>query len=561
MFDEKKIEEIRQAREGWESETGSARGAAAADPSLVRQHDPSLEVHALYTPVDLAAQGLDHPRDLGFPGQYPFTRGIHASMYRGRLWTMRQYAGFGSATETNRRFRYMLERGMAGINVAFDLPTQHGYDSDDPRAQGEVGKVGVPVNSLRDLETLFAEIPLGQVSPANAINAPAAVIVAMYVALAERQGVPLERLSGSTQNDILKEFIARGTYVFPPLPSLRLATDVLEFCARRLPRWNFINVCGYHMREAGSTLLQEVAFALADAIAYVEAAIARGVPVDEFAPRFAFNFTAGTNLFEEAAKFRAMRRLWARLMRERFGATKPESWLFRTGAGSGASQLTAQQPETNIVRVTLNSLAAILGGAQSLHTAAYDEALALPTEKSVTLALRTQQVLAYEAGVTEVVDPLAGSYYVESLTSQIEDKAGALIAEIERQGGMIRAIESGWAQRQIADASWEQQRQIESGARVMVGVNRFVEQETLRYELHRHAEHFAAEQAAALQALRAARDSGRVARALADLRAAAASDANLVPVLVETVKTYATMGEIFGVLREVFGEYQAVQVF
>ncbi|MEK7387011.1 MAG: methylmalonyl-CoA mutase family protein, partial [candidate division NC10 bacterium] len=397
--------------------------------------------------------------------------------------------------------------------------------------------------------------------PANAINAPAAVILAMYVAVAERQGLALDRLSGSTQNDILKEFIARGTYIFPPASSLRLVTDVIEYCAERLPRWNFINVCGYHMREAGSTLVQEVAFALADAITYVQAAVDRGVGVDRFGPRFAFNFTAGTRLLEEAAKFRAMRRLWARLMRERFGARTPASWAFRTGAGSGASELTAQQPENNIVRVTLNALAAILGGAQSLHTAAYDEALALPTEQSVTLALRTQQVLACEMGVTEVVDPLGGSYYVEALTTDIEERARVLIDRIERQGGMIAAIESGWIQQQIADASWEHQRQVEAGERVIVGVNRFVEDEPWHVEIHRHLEAVAEERGEALRALRHARDAPRVARALDALRAAAAGDANLVPVLVETVKTYATIGEICAVLREVFGEYRAVQVY
>src|SRR6185295_8558194 len=369
MFDKEPIDEIRCARQRWESEAARA-GAARGDEPRGCQHDPDLTVQAIYTPAEVADQDVDYLRDLGFPGQYPFTRGIYPAMYRGRLWTMRQYAGFGTARETNRRFRFMLERGMTGINVAFDLPTQHGYDSDDPRARGEVGNVGVPVSSLRDLEILFDGIPLAGVSPANAINAPAAVILAMYVALAERQGLARDRLSGSTQNDILKEFIARGTYIFPPRPSLRLVTDVIEYCAEHLPRWNFINVCGYHMREAGSTLVQEVAFALADAVTYVQAAVGRGVPVDRFAPRFAFNFTAGTNLLEEAAKFRATRRLWARLMRERFGAEQPASWAFRTGAGSGASQLTAQQPENNLIRVTLNALAAILGGAQSLHTAA-----------------------------------------------------------------------------------------------------------------------------------------------------------------------------------------------
>ena len=383
----------------------------------------------------------------------------------------------------------------------------------------------------------------------------------MYVALADRQGLSRGRLSGSIQNDILKEFIARGTYIFPPRPSLRLVTDVIEFCADHLPRWNFINVCGYHMREAGATLVQEVAFALADAITYVQAAIERGVPLDRFAPRLAFNFTAGTDVLREAAKFRATRRAWARIMRERFGARTEASWAFRTGAGSGASQLTAQQPENNIVRVTLNALAAILGGAQSLHTAAYDEALALPTEASVKLALRTQQVLAHEAGLADVVDPLAGSYYVESLTSQIEGEARALIEDIERRGGMVAVIESGWAQRQIADAAWAQQRQIETGERVIVGVNRYIDDASSRVEIHRHLEEIAVQQSAALQALRAERDAARAGRALDELRRAAAGDANLVRPLIEAVKAYATVGEICSVLRQVFGEYRPVPVY
>jgi methylmalonyl-CoA mutase N-terminal domain/subunit len=515
----------------------------------------------IHTAADLAARGFDAPRDLGEPGQYPFTRGIYPSMYRGRLWTMRQYAGFGTARETNRRFRMMLERGMGGINIAFDLPTQHGYDSDDPRAAGEVGKVGVPVDSLADLEALFDGIPLADVSPANAINAPAALILAMYVALAEGQGLPLARLSGSTQNDILKEFIARGTYIFPPAASIRLVTDVIEYCVGHLPRWNFINVCGYHVREAGGTLVHEVAFALADAITYVEAAVARGIAVDAFAPRFAFNFTAGTHVLEEAAKYRAMRRMWARIMRERFGATRPASWAFRTGAGTAAHQLTAQQPENNIVRVTLHSLAAILGGAQSLHTAAYDEALALPTERSVMLALRTQQVLAHESGVADVVDPLAGSYEVEAMTTDIETEATAMIADIERRGGMVHAIESGWAQQQVADAAWAYQCEVERGERVIVGVNRFASSHTPAQEIHRHVEDVVAEQVAALDALRRKRDADRVARALDRLRASASGDANLLPVLVEAVKVYATVGEVCGALRDVFGEHHAAQVY
>jgi methylmalonyl-CoA mutase, N-terminal domain len=553
MFDKEKIDEIRRAR--------PTPLADSAGTQRTPRGDGDLEADLLYTPVDLADRGFDYLHELGFPGEFPFTRGIYPAMYRERAWTMRQYAGYGSAEETNRRFRYMLERGMAGINVAFDLPTQHGYDSDDPRARGEVGKVGVPISSLRDLETLFDGIPLGQVSPANAINAPAAVILAMYVALADRQGVPLDRLSGSTQNDILKEFIARGAYIFPPRPSLRLVTDVVQFCSERLPRWNFINVCGYHIREAGGTLIHEVAFGLADAITYVEAALERGLDVDDFAPRFAFNFTAGTDIFREAAKFRAMRRMWARLMRERFGAQRPESQKFRTGAGSAAAQLTAQQPENNIVRITLHALSAVLGGAQSLHTAAYDEALALPTEQSVKLALRTQQLLAFEAGVTEVVDPLGGSYYIEALTDEIEARASALIARIEQEGGMLRAIESGWVQRMIADASWEEQCRIERGEQVVIGVNRLVEDERLAYALHRHAEHVDAERGAALAALRAERDPARVGRALEALGAAARSAQDLVPVLIETVTTYATIGEICGVLRDAFGEYRAAPVY
>jgi methylmalonyl-CoA mutase N-terminal domain/subunit len=557
MFDKDRVEEIREAQQRWDAAT--ARGAG--DVSASFRSGGGLDAKPLYTPADLADRGLDYVGDIGFPGEYPYTRGIYPSMYRGRLWTMRQYAGFGTARETNERFRLMLERGMGGINVAFDLPTQHGYDSDDPRSAGEVGKVGVPVDSLRDLEALFDGIPLADVSPANAINAPAAVILAMYVALAQQQGLPLARLSGSTQNDVLKEFVARGTYIYPPAPSIRLVTDIVEYSVQHLPRWNFINVCGYHVREAGGTLVHEVAFALADAITYVQAALARGVPVDGFAPRFAFNFTAGTHFLEEAAKYRAMRRMWARIMRDRFGAQKPASWAFRTGAGTAAHQLTAQQPENNIVRVTLHSLAAILGGAQSLHTAAYDEALALPTERSVMLALRTQQVLAYESGAADVIDPLAGSYYVESMTDEIETLATALIADIERRGGMVHAIESGWAQQQIANAAWEYQREVEAGERVIVGVNRFGGDETPVQDIHRHVEDCVAEQVAALERLRASRDRERVIRALDALRAAAAGNVNLMPVLVDAVKAYATVGEICGVLREVFGEHHAAQVY
>jgi methylmalonyl-CoA mutase N-terminal domain/subunit len=521
----------------------------------------ALERKTCYTPADVAGAGADYARDLGAPGEYPYTRGIHPTMYRGRLWTMRQYAGYGSADETNRRFRHMLDQGMGGINVAFDLPTQHGYDSDHAAARGEVGKVGVPINSLRDMERLYEGIPLDAASPANAINAPAAVILAMYVALAERQGVPLDRLTGSLQNDILKEFVARGTYIFPPRPSLRLVTDVIEYCTRHLPRWNFINVCGYHVREAGGTLAHEVGFAFADAIAYVEAACARGLEPDAFLPRFAFNFTAGTGLFAEAAKFRAMRRLWARLVRERFGARRPASAVFRTGAGSAASELTAQQPENNIVRITLQGLAAALGGVQSIHTPAYDEALSLPTESSATLALRTQQILAYESGLADVVDPLGGSYYVETLTSRIEDDARALLAEIDARGGMVAAIEGGMPQQAIADAAWTHQREVESGERPVVGVNRFVAAAPSAIEIHRHLDAVEAREIAALERLRGDRDGHAVRRALDDVGDTARAGSNLVPALVEAVKVYATIGEICGELRAVFGEYRAPQIY
>jgi len=550
-------EKVETAHRAWQA---ALRPGVAADGAPA-QADPSLVTQPLYTPADVPDRDFDYLRDLGFPGQYPFTRGIHPSMYRGRLFTMRQYAGFGSAEETNRRFRYMLDRGMAGINIAFDLPTQHGYDSDDPRARGEVGLVGVPVNSLRDLETLFDGIPLDRVSPANAINAPAAVILAMYVALAERQGVPLARLGGSTQNDILKEFVARGTYVFPPIPSLRLVTDVIEYCARHLPKWNFINVCGYHVREAGGTLIHEVAFALADAITYVEAAMARGVPVDDFAPRLAFNFTSGTHLFEEAAKFRALRRMWARLMRERFLAVKPESWLLRTGAGSGASQLTAQQPENNIVRITLHSLSAILGGAQSLHTAAYDEALALPTEEAVRIALRTQQVIAHETGVTNTIDPLGGSYFVETLTDEMERSAYEYFARIDELGGMVEAIKQNFPQREIADASFRYQQEVDCKQRIVVGVNDYVHSEDEEVPILRIDPELERKQRGRVEATRVGRDSAEVERSLDALKAAAATDANLMPPILDCARARVSEGEMVVALQQVFGSYTELPVF
>lgn len=532
----------------------------AADPAggrpQVFRTGSGLSVEPVYGPNDL--RGWDPAADLGAPGEYPYTRGIHREMYRTRLWTMRQYAGFGSAEESNRRYRFLLEQGQTGLSVAFDLPTQLGLDSDHPLARGEVGRVGVAVDSLADVEALFEGIPLDRVSVSMTINAPAAVLLAMLIAAAEARGVPPERLSGTVQNDILKEYAARGTYIFPPGPSMRLVTDVIAHCARFLPRWNPISISGYHMREAGCTAAQEVAFTLANAVAYVEAALAAGLGVDEFAPRLSFFFAAHMDLFEEAAKFRAARRLWARIMRERFGARDPRSLMLRFHTQTAGSTLTAQQPENNVVRVALEALAAVLGGTQSLHTNARDEALGLPTEDSARLALRTQQILAYESGVVNAVDPLGGSYYVEALTNRIEAAARAYLDRIEGMGGAVRAVERGFVQREIAEAAYRAQQEIERGERIVVGVNAYREAEEAPPEILRVDPAVAAAQAEKLVRLRARRDAGRVAAALAAVREAAADPAApLVPPILEAVRAYATLGEICGALREVFGEYRA----
>jgi methylmalonyl-CoA mutase N-terminal domain/subunit len=543
------LQDLHQARQEWIQDRFAPTVSSAQHP-----HTPSaLPQQQLYTPLDTAA--LDYMRELGFPGDYPYTRGIYPSMYQGRLWTMRQYAGFGTPEETHQRFRYLLDQGQAGLLVAFDLPTQLGLDSDDPRAMEEVGVVGVAVDSLRDMETIFRGLPLEQASPSLTMNAAATVALAMYVAVAEQEGLASARITGTTQNDILKEFLARGTYIFPPRPSLRLSVDLIEYCARHLPRWNFINICGYHMREAGSTLVQEVAFALANAITYIEACLARGLAIDAFAPRLAFNFASTCQFFEEAAKFRAARRLWARLLRERFGARDAKSWMWRTGAGSAGSTLTAQQPENNIVRVALQALGAILGGVQSFHTAAYDEALALPSEHSALLALRTQQVLAYESGVAEVIDPLAGSYYVESLTNQIEDEVNKAIAAIEARGGMLVGIEQGWARQEIAQAAYAYQRQVETAERPIVGMNCFADNSSTPIALHRPRPEVVKAQLQQLHELRRQRDSSTVERALKTLRDEASGSGNLMYPILEAVRAYATIGEICGVLRQVFGEY------
>ncbi len=513
----------------------------------------SIPVERLYTPNDV---GVDYVGDLGFPGQPPFTRGVQPTMYRGRFWTMRQYAGYATAEESNRRYKYLLEQGQTGLSVAFDLPTQVGYDSDHPLAEGEVGKVGVAISSLEDMETLFAGIPLDQVSTSMTINAPASVLLAMYIAVAKKQGVRPEKLRGTIQNDILKEYVARGTYIFPPRPSMRLITDTFAYCGERLPRWNTISISGYHIREAGSTAVQEVAFTLANGIAYVQAAVDVGLDVDDFAPRLSFFFNAHNNLFEEAAKFRAARRLWGRIMQERFGAQDPRSWRLRFHTQTAGCTLTAQQPDNNVVRVTLQALAAVLGGTQSLHTNSRDEALALPTEEAVQIALRTQQIIAHESGVADTIDPLAGSYYVEHLTDEIERRSREYIETIDAMGGALAAIEQGFIQQEIQDSAYRYQKEIERQDRVVVGVNRFtVEEETTLRRLKVDPA-VGERQAVRLAALRERRDGERVGALLARLKEAAQSDENLLLVILECVEAYATLGEICGALREVFGEYK-----
>ena len=493
---------------------------------------------------------------LGFPGEYPFARGVQPTMYRGRLWTMRQYAGFATAEESNQRYKYLLEQGTTGLSVAFDLPTQIGYDSDHPAALGEVGKVGVAIDTLADMETLFDGIPLDRVSTSMTINATAPILLAMYIAVAEKQGVAAKVLEGTIQNDILKEYIARGTYIFPPRPSLRLIADTLAYCTEHVPRWNSISISGYHIREAGSTAAQEVGFTLADAITYVETARSAGLDVDSFAPRLAFFFAAHTDLLEEVAKFRAARRLYARIMRDRFGARDPRSQMLRFHTQTGGVTLTAQQPENNIVRVALQALAAVLGGTQSLHTNSKDEALALPTQASVTTALRTQQVIAWESGVAGTIDPLGGSWAVERLTDEIEAEAEAIIGAIDEMGGMVAAIEDGWVQRQIERSAYEFGQQIERGDRVIVGVNRFQSDEEVSMELLRIEESVAASQHAKLSAVRVQRDAARVAACLDAVRVAARGDAGMMPVILDAVRAYASVGEISDAMRDVFGEYQ-----
>ncbi|MBI5877598.1 MAG: methylmalonyl-CoA mutase [Chloroflexi bacterium] len=512
-----------------------------------------IEIKRQYTAADLPP-ALD--TELGAPGAFPFTRGIQPTMYRGRLWTMRQYAGYATAEESNRRYKYLLEHGQTGLSVAFDLPTQIGYDPDDPMVEGEVGKVGVSIASLKDMEALFDGIALRDVSTSMTINATAAILLAMYIAVGKQQGASPADLRGTVQNDILKEYLARGTYIYPPAPSMRLVTDIIAYCASDLPKWNAISISGYHLREAGATAVQEVAFTFANAIAYVESVLARGLAIDAFAPQLSFFFVAQNDIFEEAAKFRAARRLWAGIMRERFGAKDPRSQMLRFHTQTAGAALTAQQPINNAVRVTLQALAAVLGGTQSLHCNSYDEALALPTEESARLALRTQQIIAYESGAADTVDPLAGSYYVERLTDEIERKVRAYLDKIGALGGALQAIELGWTQNEIHESAYRMQREIEAKQRTLVGVNEFVEREEIRPRLLAISPEIEIHQREQVIALRASRDHAAVARTLARLAEAAHGTENLMPLILTAVETYATVGEIAGALRLVFGEYR-----
>jgi methylmalonyl-CoA mutase N-terminal domain/subunit len=555
MFDPDELERIREAKAQWEAEdVGPTVDRFGERKEQFTTDTEGTEVNRLYTPADVA--DLDYTDDLGFPGREPYTRGVYSTGYRGRLWTMRQYAGMGTATETNERFHYLLNEGQTGLSMAFDLPTQMGYDSDHAMAAGEVGKTGVAIDSLADMETVFEGIPLDEVSTSMTINAPASVLLAMYIAVGDRQGVDREELRGTIQNDVLKEYIARNTFIYPPEPSMRLITDIFEFCAEETPNFNTISISGYHIREAGSTAAQEIAFTLGNGIEYVEAAIDAGLEVDGFAPQLSFFFASYNNIFEEVAKFRAARRLWAKLMDERFDADDPNSKQLKFHTQTAGSTLTAQQIENNVVRVAYQALAAVLGGTQSLHTNGKDEAIGLPTEGSVRTALRTQQILAHESGAADTIDPLAGSYYVESLTDQLESEARDIIESVDERGGMADAIESQWVQRQIQDVAFERQREQEAGERVIVGVNEFEVEEEGQQDIEEVDEAVEAAQQETVAAVREDRDDEAVEAALSDLAAAARGEANLMPYIVDAVKAYATTGEVCDTLRDVFGEYQ-----
>ncbi|WP_232701103.1 acyl-CoA mutase large subunit family protein [Halobacterium wangiae] len=555
MYDSEDLERIRESREEWEADTlGPTLDRFGERQEQFTTDTGGQPVDRLYTPEDVSE--LDYEEDLGFPGEEPYTRGPYPTMYRGRLWTMRQYAGFGTPDETNERFHYLLDQGQTGLSMAFDLPTQMGYDSDATMAQGEVGKSGVAIDTLADFERVFKGIPLDEVSTSMTINAPASVLLAMYIAVGDKQGVDREELRGTIQNDILKEYVARNTYIFPPEPSMRVITDIFEFCADETPKFNTISISGYHIREAGATAAQEIAFTLADGIEYVETALDAGLDVDEFAPQLSFFFNAHNNILEEVAKFRAARRMWATIMEERFGAESPKSKQLKFHTQTAGSTLTAQQIDNNIVRVAYQALAAVLGGTQSLHTNGKDEALSIPTEDSVRTALRTQQILAHESGAADTIDPLAGSYYVESLTDDVEAKALDLIDEVEQQGGMRQAVEDQWVQRQIQDVAFERQEEVEEKDRVIVGVNEFQVDEEAEVDIEEVTEEDEQRKVNGLEAVKDDRDEAAVEDALAALRDAAESDENLMPYIVDAVKAYASVGEICNTLRDVFGEHR-----
>ncbi len=555
MFDKKELEEIKRAKDKWEETTLQQTLARSPERSEKFITTSSEEIERLCTPLDIA--DMDYSRDIGMPGEYPYTRGVHATMHRGRLWTMRMFAGFGTAEETNARFKYLLEHGETGLSTAFDLPTLYGLDTDDPRAAGEFGKCGVAVASLADMEVLFDDIPVDQVTTSMTINSPAAIIWAMYIAAAEKRGIPRAKLGGTLQNDILKEYIAQKEFIFPPEPSMRLVTDTVEFGMREMPLWNTISISGYHIREAGSTAAQEMAFTLADGMEYVRWGIARGLEVDDFAPRLSFFFNAHNDFFEEIAKYRAARRIWARVMREKFGAKNPRAWLLRFHTQTAGVSLTAQQPMNNVARVALQALAAVLGGTQSLHTNSLDEAWALPSEHAATIALRTQQIIAHESGVTNTVDPLGGSYFLEALTNRMEQEGNAYFDKIEKLGGVLPAIEKGFFQREIAESAARYQAEIEKKERISVGVNEYVTEEELKVPLLRVDAAGERHQIQRLQRVRRERDGAKVKASLDAIRDAAKKDrANLMPLLIDAVKAYATLGEIMDVLREVWGEYK-----
>ena len=558
MSDKEKINQITRERERWENTTlPKWMGQRPERKSEFRNHSDTL-IKRVYTPEDI--KDLDYMRDLGLPGEYPFTRGVHATMYRGRLWTMRQFSGYGTAEQTNQRFKYLLKEGETGLSIAFDYPTIRGYDSDHPFSQGEVGTCGVAVASLKDMEILFDGIPLDKVTTSMTVNGPAAMLLAMYIAVGDKQGVSREKLGGTTQNDVLKEFFAQKLIIFPPKPSIKLVTDIVEYCTKHVPRWNPISISGYHIREAGSNAVQELAFTLYDGITYVESCLERGMKVDEFAPRLSFFFASHNNLFEEVAKFRAARRIWAKVMKERFHAKNSRSMWMRMHVQTSGCTLTAQQPLNNITRTTIQALAAVLGGTQSLHTNSFDEALCLPTEEAVKVALRTQQIIAHESGSADTIDPLAGCYYIEYLTNEMEGQAMDYIQRIDDMGGATAAIERGFFQKEIADSAYKYQRETDEKKRIIVGVNEYTTGEDAAIPILRIDPKVEEKQIARLQKLRRERDNRKVDEVLEELHYAAEKDENLMPVIIEAVKAYATIGEMCGVLRKIYGEYKELIV-